>query len=169
MSDVDTGHRMVADMGNVQNNTSWLIHDLPPGTYYWSVQAVDQSFQGSAWAEEAIFDVSTADKALVGSESGQMPDGMEVVDVYPNPIHGTVNSAVIQIRIGAPQMVRVSVFSALGSHVATLAEEYFAPGVHRVSWNGRSSVGDSVSDGVYFVRIVGEGFSRAIPLVRTGS
>jgi hypothetical protein len=33
-------------------NTSWSLKNLSPGTYYWSVQAVDTGFTGSPWAAE---------------------------------------------------------------------------------------------------------------------
>jgi hypothetical protein len=44
-------------MGNVQQGTNaWLR--LPPGTYYWSVQAVDGAFAGSSFAPEQSFTVA---------------------------------------------------------------------------------------------------------------
>jgi predicted nucleotidyltransferase len=43
--------RLIPAMGNVQHNTSWML-TLPTGTYYWSVQAIDTGFAGSAWAAE---------------------------------------------------------------------------------------------------------------------
>jgi uncharacterized protein (TIGR02145 family) len=45
-------------MGNTQTSNSWLIEDLPVGTYYWSVQAIDQSFCGGSWAPEQTIDIS---------------------------------------------------------------------------------------------------------------
>ena len=43
--------------GNVYSNTSWIISDLEPGVYYWSVQAVDNSFDVSSFAGEQTFEV----------------------------------------------------------------------------------------------------------------
>jgi hypothetical protein len=45
------GKRLIPTMGSCQHNTSWTLH-LPPRAYYWSVQAVDTVFAGSAWAAE---------------------------------------------------------------------------------------------------------------------
>ncbi|MBK6681630.1 MAG: hypothetical protein IPG53_17320 [Ignavibacteriales bacterium] len=45
MSDRTTGFRKVVRLGNSQTN-SWTINDLPSGTYYWSVQAIDGVFPG---------------------------------------------------------------------------------------------------------------------------
>lgn len=43
-------------MGNVQQNLSWTIEGLNPNiNYYWSVEAVDNSYQGSGYAPEQIY------------------------------------------------------------------------------------------------------------------
>jgi hypothetical protein len=55
MSNALNGYRKVVQMGNVNCNTSWTINNLPPGKYYWSVQAIDNAFAGSAFAEEKYF------------------------------------------------------------------------------------------------------------------
>jgi hypothetical protein len=69
MSDAATGLREVPAMGNVQHNTSWTL-TLPAGTYYWSVQAVDASFAGSAWAGEQTAVVGAAPLFVEGFEDG---------------------------------------------------------------------------------------------------
>jgi hypothetical protein len=52
-ADNATGFRRVPALGNAQiRTTAWL--DLPPGTYYWSVQAVDEAYLGGAFAEESV-------------------------------------------------------------------------------------------------------------------
>ena len=43
MSDLATGFRYVVQPGNTFLNNQWIIKNMPPGTYYWSVQAVDQA------------------------------------------------------------------------------------------------------------------------------
>jgi hypothetical protein len=54
MSD-SIGWRKVVGMGNVYQNTGWWLHNLLPGTYFWSVQAVDNSFAGGPFATEKSF------------------------------------------------------------------------------------------------------------------
>lgn len=49
------GQCLTATLGNVQASTNWIFDQLPPGTYYWSVQSVDHSYRGSAFAEEVSF------------------------------------------------------------------------------------------------------------------
>jgi hypothetical protein len=51
-SDPATGKRRVPQMGNAEHRLFTILTNLPPGVYYWSVQAVNNSFAGSAWAPE---------------------------------------------------------------------------------------------------------------------
>ena len=51
-----TGARALAALGNASANLSARVHGLVPGaTYYWSVQAVDAGYRGSAFAPEGSF------------------------------------------------------------------------------------------------------------------
>lgn len=57
MSDRSTGHRLIPERGNTGTLTRWTIRDLHPGTYYWSVQAVDHSYKGSPFAKVQTFTI----------------------------------------------------------------------------------------------------------------
>ena len=50
MSDLHSGFRRLAALGSQNENTSWVVQDLAPGTYNWGVQAVDSGFMGSVFA-----------------------------------------------------------------------------------------------------------------------
>lgn len=54
-----SGTRLISENGNVSLNTNWTIHDLPIGTYYWSVQAIDGSLVPSSFAIENSFTIGT--------------------------------------------------------------------------------------------------------------
>jgi hypothetical protein len=47
-----SGLRKLPFIGNTQKRLVWNIGDLPAGTYYWSVQAIDSAHAGSPWAAE---------------------------------------------------------------------------------------------------------------------
>jgi|GEM_PF-638984 len=55
MADINTGYRRVVQLGNTNHRNSWTIKNLLSGTYYWSVQAIDNAFAGSAFATEQSF------------------------------------------------------------------------------------------------------------------
>jgi hypothetical protein len=64
-ADPATGWRRVARIGNVGASTRWRAN-LPPGTYYWSVQAIDAVFAGSAFAAESSFTIPGQPPTMTG-------------------------------------------------------------------------------------------------------
>lgn len=77
LSDVTTGFRRVSKYGNTQLNNSWKIKNLPNGTYYWSVQAIDNCYKASAFAAEQTFTITGLDADMTEISDGIM--------IYPNP------------------------------------------------------------------------------------
>jgi uncharacterized delta-60 repeat protein len=60
MAVASDGWRRVPQLGNAGHGTSAVIKGLAPGTYYWSVQAIDGGLAGSPFATESTFSVCTA-------------------------------------------------------------------------------------------------------------
>lgn len=56
-SNISTGYYKLAKPGNTSLSNKYIIKNLPIGTYYWSVQSVDPTYKGSAFATEATFTV----------------------------------------------------------------------------------------------------------------
>jgi hypothetical protein len=52
----------------VSSNINWIIKNLKPGKYYWSVQAIDNSYLGGSFAETNSF--SICDIAAASAISG---------------------------------------------------------------------------------------------------
>jgi predicted nucleotidyltransferase len=55
MSDLKSGIRKLAEDGNTAHHTSWVVKNLAPGTYYWSVQTVNGAYKTSIFAPEMVF------------------------------------------------------------------------------------------------------------------
>ncbi len=55
LADLNTGFRRVPKIGNAGYRTSLLITNLAGGSYFWSLQAIDNSFVGSTFAAEQSF------------------------------------------------------------------------------------------------------------------
>ena len=53
-----SGQRRIAALGNTDGRLSWSVTNLTAGTYYWSVQAIDNSFAGSPFAAEQTFTIT---------------------------------------------------------------------------------------------------------------
>lgn len=58
-SDIKTGKRLVVNIGNSGYLLSKTINGLKSGTYYWSVQTIDNSYIGSEWAPEQSFTIKS--------------------------------------------------------------------------------------------------------------
>lgn len=67
LADVATGYRRMARAGNAGYATALTVRALPEGRYYWGVQAIDNAFQGSAFAGEATFVV--CDPVHIGADT----------------------------------------------------------------------------------------------------
>jgi hypothetical protein len=85
------GFRRVPQMGNAQLNLFRVITDLPLARpIYWSVQAVDTAFAGSAFAPEAVFTQSpvltpTNGVPVAGDTNGDgVVDATELTTVLSN-------------------------------------------------------------------------------------
>ena len=148
---VASGKRLTSGPGNVGQNLSWTIRDLPIGLYYWSVQSVDNSYVGSEFAAEGQVSVLTSGKVITNSESSQLlPEDLVLKAAYPNPFS---SSTKIEYDLPATTAVEIVVFDVIGKRVATLVESFVPGGTHHVSWNGNSVSGARVGAGIYFVRM----------------
>ena len=58
-SDPNSGQRWLPQMGNAEHRLFSVFTNLPVGLYYWSVQTVNHSFVGSAWAAEQTFAITS--------------------------------------------------------------------------------------------------------------
>jgi hypothetical protein len=56
-ADLYTGKRKIVEMGNTFLNNSWTVKGLRSGTYYWSVQAIDNAFEGGYFAPISSFSI----------------------------------------------------------------------------------------------------------------
>ena len=57
MSDVANGYRRITRTGNCDTRQNFRLRDLPDGTYYWSVQSIDNGWRGSMFAAERSFTI----------------------------------------------------------------------------------------------------------------
>jgi len=73
MSDLQSGKVNLPKPGNAGLNTFFILNNLNEGTYYWSVQSIDQNYSSSSWATEQSLTVTvlradfSASTACLGS------------------------------------------------------------------------------------------------------
>ncbi|MDI6767022.1 MAG: FG-GAP-like repeat-containing protein [Bacteroidota bacterium] len=85
MADVSNGYRRVVCFGNTNHDTAWTIKNLSIGTYYWSVQAIDNAFAGSPFATEATFNIITALPTVTTTTATNVTVSSATVNGIANP------------------------------------------------------------------------------------
>ncbi|MBK8552309.1 MAG: T9SS type A sorting domain-containing protein [Ignavibacteria bacterium] len=143
MSDLNTGYRKISALGNTDEDTSWTISNLPEGKYYWSVQAIDNSFAGSNFSPEQTFNITITSEGNLSSS--EFPNEFELKQNYPNPFNPVTN---LEFGISDLGFVSLKVYDLLGKEVATLVNEKLSPGNYKVEFDG-----SGLTSGVYFYRL----------------
>ena len=86
MSDVSNGYRKIVTIGNAQYKKSFHLSNLADGIYYWSVQSIDNQYEGSGFAPEQSFTIVSIEE-----EEEEEDNLSDEVIIYPNPTNGIVN------------------------------------------------------------------------------
>jgi len=156
LSNTASGYRRMPKPGAQGTQTSAKLRSLPPGTYYWSVQAVDNQLAGSTFSPEKSLVITTTG---VHSQ-GEVPATFGLKQNYPNPFNPTTT---IEFSLPRAGVATVKVFDVVGREVSTLVNEWRQAGTHRIQWNA-----SSCASGVYYCRLEAGSFatSKAMVLVR---
>ena len=130
MSNDLTGKRKVQGIGNVNQSLSMTVYGLDEGTYYWTVQSIDQAFEGSEFAAEQSFNITITD-------IDDINENVPAISLYPNPAIDFLD-----IELSQKESVEVTLLNTQGAEVKSLS----ATGQCRVN----------ISDlpaGIYFVLV----------------
>jgi hypothetical protein len=86
----------------------------------------------------------------VHKESPLTPSSYALHQNYPNPFNPTTTMKFDILKTG---MTNISVYNVLGQKVATLVSGQLTPGTYSVQWNGKNDFNETVTSGIYFVRM----------------
>lgn len=142
MSEYEDGFRLIPALGNAQQNTGWAINNLEMGNYFWSVQAIDNNFEGSIFADEASFTIST-----VGLSENPTIDNSNNLSNYPNPFS---QSTTITFSLQEHAYVNILIYNTNGQIVNSLINQSKDSGKYSVKWDGISSSGAPLKSGIYY-------------------
>ena len=124
--------RQLSGMGNTFQSLHIKVSDLSRGTYYWSVQGIDNNFDVSPFAPEQTFTIST--QTGTTDFSADHPE----IFCYPNPFHD-------QIRFsGIPEFSVINIFDNDGALISQLT------GSNSWIWTGTNLNGEKQKPGIYF-------------------
>jgi hypothetical protein len=156
MADLATGYRLQPQLGNVNHNKRWIIRylsgkfgtqDPSSWTLYWSVQAIDNTFAGSAFATEqkVVTGVQEPDK--------RVPLSFALAPNYPNPFHSVTTIAYSIPATHNDQRVVIEIYNTLGQKVRTLVDARLQAGNYQTPWQAQNDTGHALPSGLYFVRL----------------
>ena len=111
-----------------------------------------------------IIGTSNAAGTLDVDRDGDLtPQRFDLQQNYPNPFNP---STTIKFAVEKTAFADVAVYNVIGQKVKTLAAEVLTPGFYTTTWNGTDDNGQSVTTGVYFVRMVATGNNAEFSALR---
>jgi len=99
--------------------------------------------------EPGIYSLFSSDKNFQ-TDSLNGDDSFKLLNPYPNPFNSTIN---IKYELPQEARIKVVIYNLLGKKIKTLYNEYQKKGIHNCKWYGNNQWGESVSSGVYFLKI----------------
>jgi len=146
-SSLPNGVSSLPNLGMLHSITTYLIRKdaFSLGTtYYWSVQAIDNSFSRSSFAPESTFEGTSVDD-LIGE-----------IEQYEG--------------IGGPEdaMVKLTIYNGRGQKVKDLANGILWRGHHQLVWDGRDNKNREVGSGVFLLKLetAGQSYTRKMILMK---
>jgi multicopper oxidase len=80
----------------------------------------------------------------------------------PNPVQVKGD---LKFTLGTAGRVEIALYSVTGRRVATIASGWFEAGEHTVPWRRTGNAGETLANGIYFVRLRGAGIDLSQKLV----
>jgi flagellar hook assembly protein FlgD len=108
-----------------------------------------------AWSDERSGQVDVYAHQLVASgvvtvAERAESDGLWLGAAFPNPVVATTT---LRLSVPREQDVALEILDVQGRRVRRLFSERLEPGVHSISWDGRSDEARPVPSGIYYVRL----------------
>jgi hypothetical protein len=85
------GYRRIVAPGNAGQSMAFELTGLAPGWYFWSVQCVDSSFEGSPFSVEATFFIGAPMIQYLRPESERVVIGVSGIANSPYALEASTN------------------------------------------------------------------------------
>lgn len=141
---LEDGTRLVAKRGNVGSATSITMYGLElehDVTYYWSVQAIDNIYNGSEFAPEQsfVYDIT------VSVPHDDLPREVTLAQNYPNPFNPVTT---IAFSLPTEEHISLTIYDITGRQVAQVSDAVYSAGHHSLSFDG-----SRLASGVYIYQL----------------
>lgn len=136
-SNLQTGYRRCPINGNQGFLNFWNLKKLPPGTYYWNVQAVDNGYLASVFANEQSFIVTSTGEILEN-----IPKSFNLYQNYPNPFN---SSTTIKFLLNVDGVISLKIYNIFGQEILKLIDnKKLNAGEYSIDFSG-----ENISSGIY--------------------
>jgi len=156
-------------VGQTMEVEVYTVNDPIPGDYSGDNTgqiAVVMQYAGGAEETQGIVNcpIIVNEVVIEGFEiiESAMPNEFGLSQNYPNPFNPTTTIIFDVAKFGA---VELSVFDLSGKQVAVLTDSEMLPGTYAVNWDGSDMNGKSVAAGVYFYRMITDGFIQTNKMI----
>lgn len=137
MAAADGKRKVGGCMGNVFTNKHFELYNLPAGNYEWTVQAINGSYFGGAFAATKTFTV------VGGSSTNDLSD--RGLNVFSQDKKLVVNAS------GSTTTGKINVYAVSGNRVATAV------------FNGNATF--DLPQGIYMVEVMRDGYKKSVSKV----
>ncbi|NQT63301.1 MAG: CotH kinase family protein [Candidatus Marinimicrobia bacterium] len=158
----NSGERVVLETTNADTLINLRYDDTSPWpetadgdgpSLTWTGAAENEDVNDPAnWAASSMIHGSpgTSDPVGLNPEQSSLPEHFSLSQNYPNPFN-----PITSIRYGLAVQTEVSliVYDLQGREVTTLFSGLKAAGWHTLIWSGRNDAGETISTGLYFLRL----------------
>ncbi|MDD3536211.1 MAG: FG-GAP-like repeat-containing protein [Candidatus Cloacimonetes bacterium] len=146
---LSNGISLKPSFGYLKSNCSFLISKSvfdSLSTYFWSCQAIDNSFTRSQFSPEESFSISSniEDDIIV-------PVMDFCLEAYPNPF---IQSTYIKFVLAKQSPISLRIYNLKGQLVADVYSGPLVKGSHSIVWDGKDNNGKSCNSGVYYCKIM---------------
>ncbi len=104
----------------------------------------------NVWLVKTDYDGQTGPLSLKPGEKHLRPGRFGIENMYPNPFNSTIN---FDIYLHNSSDVLMKIFDISGRLAFEASTFYLPAGKKTFSWNGKSSSGDDLASGIYYVQI----------------
>ncbi|MFQ6617648.1 MAG: FlgD immunoglobulin-like domain containing protein, partial [Fidelibacterota bacterium] len=91
-----------------------------------------------------------------------VPESYALNQNYPNPFN---TITVIRYQLPEASKVTLKIYNILGQEVKTLVDKIQTPGYYSVIWDGKNSMGEAISSGIYLYKIQGKSFTTSKKMI----
>jgi len=88
-----------------------------------------------------------------GIKTQNNPVDFSISNAYPNPFSNSIN---IAYTLNNPSQVSLKIMDINGREISTLENNLLQPGTYNYTWDGKTSNGSPLSDGIYYATLTAD-------------